>query len=116
MQRKLKQIREDLLSSRIVKLIGSNVFLLHKPEEIESNLYIEYEIISDKEIFHAGNRPLIDGDLIQVDIFSKGDFSELADLVQETLEQNDYQYVDGITLYEEDTKLFHWASRYYKTF
>lgn len=110
----LSILKADLCDKRITDIVGKNIYMLHKPESKKADLYIEYEVIENKESNYAGNTNLSENTIIQVDVFAKGSFVELAKVVKKVLKEKEYLYYDSANLYEEETALFHWASRWYK--
>lgn len=110
----LSILKKDLCDKRITDIVGKDIYMLHKPESEKADLYIEYEVIENKESSYAGNTNLGETTFIQVDIFAKGSFVELAKAVKKVLKEKGYFYYRSANLYEEETALFHWASRWYK--
>lgn len=114
MKKILTTLRADLLDTRITDIVGNNVYLNFKPEEKESNMFIIYNIIDERPNTYVGNRALFTNYYIQIDIFTKGDFSEIMEVVKDILLEKDYYYTEGFQSYEEDTKLFHAGLRFIK--
>lgn len=111
-----KQLRKDLLDKRITDLVGKNIFLLHAPTQPKTD-YIEYEIYYKKYEDYSAGKHKSEVHLIQVDIFSKGDYSAIEDAVEEVLNTKGYKFIQSADLYEQDTKLYHKAMRFnYKKF
>lgn len=107
------KLRKDLFDSRITKIVGDNIFFLHKDGEEKTDTYIEYEIIRKEYGDYCGDNNLSEDYLIQVDIFSKWDYTELEKIIEEVLKEKEYRFNNSVDMYEEDTKLFHCAMRFY---
>ena len=111
------KLRTDLFDNRITSLVGKNIYFLHKDESIKSDTYIEYEIIRKTYNDYAGDRNISEVYIIQVDIFSKNDYSNIEKTIENVLKEKGYRFTDSVDLYEEDTKLFHKPMRFnYKLF
>lgn len=106
-----KIIKKDLNDKRITDKCNS-IHYLHKDESILDDTYIEYEVLSKKYSDYAGDSNMAENYLIQVDIFSKSNFIELEEVVEAVLKEKGYLFVESVDSYEDDTKLYHLASRY----
>lgn len=106
-----KIIKNDLNDKRIIELCNS-IHYVHKDESILTDTYIEYEILSKKYSDYAGDYNIAESYLIQVDIFSKTNFTELEEIIETVLKEKGYRFVESVDSYEDDTKLYHLASRY----
>lgn len=112
-----KILRNDLLDKRITTLLnGDYVYKLHKPEQIKTNIYIEYLIVREEETNFCGNDFLENEYLVQIDVFGiKGTLvSAVMSKVKEVLKEKGYRYFYGYETYEEDTKLYSEKIRIYK--
>lgn len=112
-----KILRNDLLDKRITTLLnGDYVYKLHKPEQIKTNIYIEYLIVREEETNFCGNDSLENEYLVQIDVFGiKGTLvSAVMSKVKEVLKEKGYRYFYGYETYEEDTKLYSEKIRIYK--
>lgn len=110
-------LRKDLMDTRITSLIGNNIYFLHKPEEKQVDTYLEYEIVRKEYDDYCGNNNLAENYIIQIDIFSKGNYANLEKTIEEVLKEKDYRFFQSADMYEEDTKLFHLGMRFnYKKF
>lgn len=109
-----KVLRADLLDERITDIVGQHIYFLHKPEEIKTELYIEYETISGYYDDFAGDLHMSRNYKIQVDIFSKGNYEKIQEIIEKVLEEKDYILVSIVDLYESDTSLFHCAFKFNK--
>lgn len=112
-------VNNDIYDTRITDIVNEDIYYIHKSEEIETNCYIEWEFINNTRGAYSANEHNSLEAMIQVDIFSTeerlDDYYKLEEIIQAVLEEKDYQYADEIELYEDDTKLWHKAFRYYKT-
>lgn len=106
-----KIIKKDLTDKRITDICNS-IHYLHKDESISIDTYIEYEILSKKYSDYAGDYNTAESYLIQVDIFSKSNFIQLEEIIETVLKEKGYRFVESVDLYEDDTKLYHLASKY----
>lgn len=106
------KLREDLFDFRISSLVDNNIYFLHKDESKITNTYIEYEIIRKTYDDYAGNNNNSESYLIQVDIFSKSNYSHLENVIEDVLKEKGYKFVQSVDLYEESEKLYHCAMRF----
>lgn len=105
------KLKKDLNDKRIAS-ICNNIFFLHKQEDIKCDTYIEYEILKKKYYNYAGNKNFDEDYVIQVDIFSKSNYFNLEKVLTDVLEEKGYYFLESADLYEDDTKLYHNASRW----
>ncbi|MDU1413442.1 MAG: prohead protease [Clostridium sp.] len=106
------KLRKDLFDSRITYFINNDIYMLHKPESEKADVYIEYEIVRKEYDDYCGNDNLSEDYLIQVDIFSKGNYADLEKIIEEVLKEKEYRFSNSVDMYEEDTCLFHCAMRF----
>ena len=113
----LSKIKQDLNDTEITS-ICNNIYYYIKPEEEICPTYIEYRILSDTDKDFAGNTNMTELYSIQIDIFSYGDYIELAKTIKKVLKAKGYLYLSGDgDFYEPDTRLYHKAMRFkYKLF
>lgn len=98
-------------SDKILNLTGDKkVHFLHANNPISP--YVEYEVISEREAYSAEGNEKYTNYLIQVDIFSKNDYTDLEEVIKKELIKNGFNREQGADLYEEKTKLFHKAMRF----
>lgn len=112
-----KQLRKDLSDDRILEKCDGGIHYLHKKENVQfKNTYIEYEIIEHKGNQYSGDIRSIDEYVIQIDVFTKGSFSEIADLILEVMEEKGYLFINDYEVYENETELYSYKVkfRYYK--
>lgn len=104
------KLRSDLMDSRIKSLVSNNIHFLHASSP--TDLYIEYEIYDKRYGDFSANKNTSITNFIQVDIFSKGDYTNVENMVEKVLTEKGYNFVNSADLYEENTKLFHKAMRF----
>ncbi|MBU3135065.1 hypothetical protein KPL39_02160 [Clostridium gasigenes] len=100
-----KKIKLDLKDSRVGSLC-KDVFMLHKPNNIIADTYIEWQILSDDETDFSGNKNLSEEYLIQVDIFTKGDFTFIEEAIRLVFKEKGYGNRGCYDGYEKDTFLY----------
>ena len=70
-----KKLRQDLMDKRITNIVGNKIYYIHAPQS--ADLYVEYMFYNKKKSDFCSNKNLAYTHYIQVDIFSKGDFTKL---------------------------------------
>lgn len=74
--------------------------------------YVEYEVISEVgDDFHEG-KEIYTKYLVQVDIFSKDDYSELENIIKKVMLESGFNRDNAVDLYENKTNLYHKAMRF----
>lgn len=106
-----ERIRKILLSESVNSLIGENVYLLKAPDNTVAP-YIEYEVISENGSLYAENEELYTTYMVQIDIFSEGNYKELVKEIKKVMKDNNFLKEFGGSLYEEKSKLFHYVLRF----
>jgi len=113
------KLRQDLIDNRITTLVGKDtygnpkIYLLSAPEGTVAP-YVEYQIVQDSvELFSEGNDDISKHE-IQIDLFTKGNYTQIRDAIKEVMKEKDYTKGIGGSLYEKDTKLYHYILRYEK--
>lgn len=105
-----QKIRQDLLDKRITSLLPKGeaeqeqIHYIHAINPMDT--YIEYLFYKSTKTDYSGNKAHSKVHYIQVDIFSKGDFTKLQEALEEVLEEKGYVHEDEFDGYEEDTKLY----------
>lgn len=104
-------VRNSLLDSGIIDLTGDKtVHFLHALDP--KCPYIEYEFFDENvSAWEEGNEISTDY-YLQVDIFSKSDYTELENAIKEKMKSLGFKRSMAADLYEKDTKLFHKAMRF----
>lgn len=112
-----KKLREDLSDDRILNKCDGGIHYLHKPENVKfEKTYIEYEFIEHIGNQYFGDRRSVDEYVIQVDVFTKGSFAEIADTILVVMEEKGYLFINDFETYENETGLYSYKVkfRYYK--
>ncbi|WP_010293535.1 hypothetical protein [Clostridium senegalense] len=105
-------VKQTLSNKEILDLLADGrVFFLHANNP-NKEMYLEYEIINEygKEYSEGEERETTY--IVQVDIFSTGDYSQVEEKVKEIMLKNGFNRDSAVDLYEEDTKLYHKAIRF----
>lgn len=105
-------LRKDLMDTRITSLVSNNIYFLHKPEDKKADTYLEYQIVRKRYDDYCGNDNLTENYVVQIDIFSKGNYAKLEETIEKVLKEKDYVFSQSADMYEEDTKLFHLGMRF----
>lgn len=74
--------------------------------------YIEYEVISERGVEFSEGKERYTTYLVQVDIFSKTDYTELETKVRSIMIEQGYIRDNAADLYEDKTGLYHKAMRF----
>lgn len=108
----IKKILKDTLSnSEILNLTADKkVYFLHA--NAPTSPYIEYEIFDESGQEWAENKEIATNYYVQVDIFSKGDYTNLENKIKEVMESAGFNRTSCVGLYENDTQLNHCAMRF----
>lgn len=107
-------LRTTLLDPAIVNLTGGKtVHFLHATAPVAP--YVEYAIYDEEGALYAEGNELATDYFIQVDVFSKGDYSALEDAVKGKMISAGFVRSSGADLYEEDTLYYHKAMRFIYT-
>jgi len=108
----IKKLLKDTLSdNEIINLLTEKkVYFLHanspKPP------YIEYEIFDENGEEWAENKEIATNYYVQVDVFSKADYTDLENKIKEKMINAGFNRSMCADLYENDTQLFHKAMRF----
>lgn len=76
--------------------------------------YITFFTYLDKPEQHADDRELTTGYYVQVDVWSKGDYTDLVKTVHERMLTAGFSKLNFYDLYEDDVKLYHKVMRFFK--
>lgn len=109
---KIKQYLKQILSkNEIISLLpDKKVYFLHA--NAAKSPYIEYEIVDEFGDDFAENKEISTYCVVQVDIFSNGDYSNIEEVVFNNMIEAGFNRDKGADLYEEDTNLYHKAMRF----
>ena len=102
----------------INKLVIDALRPLNVPVAFQKYSGKEGQYITFHEYLSAGegyeeDEEALTGHYLQVDIWSKGDYTELAGKVREALVKAGFKRLNEIDLYEEDTKIYHKGMKFY---
>lgn len=102
---------KSLNCDEILSLTGDRkVHFLHAKNP--QTPYVEYEIVSEREAYSYEGSEKYTNYLVQVDIFSKQDYTDLEETIKKELIKNGFNREQGADLYEEKTELYHKAMRF----
>jgi len=104
-------IRKVLFDERITNLVDNKIFLLKAPNNTVAP-YIEYEVIDENGSLYAENEEIATNYRVQVDIFTNESYTAIRKAVKEVMKENGFTKEFGGSLYEKDTKLFHYILRF----
>ena len=76
--------------------------------------YITFFTYLDKPELHSDDRELITGNYIQIDVWSKRDYTDLVDSVHQKMTDAGFIKLNFYDLYETDTKTYHKVMRFFK--
>lgn len=104
-------LRNILIDPEIINLTADkDVYFLHANNAAPP--YIEYEIFDEQGEEWAENKEIATSYYIQVDIFSKTDYTALEEKIKEKLLNAGFERSMAADLYEKDTELYHKAMRF----
>lgn len=107
-------VRQVLSDAEILNLTADKkVYFLHATSP--NAPYVEYEIFDEFGEEWAENKEIATNYYIQVDIFSKTDYSSLEDMVKQKMASTGFNRSMAADLYEQDTGLYHKAMRFITT-
>lgn len=107
-----KYLFKVLSNKEILDLLPDHkVYFLHANNP-DKSLYLEYEIINEYGQEYSEGAEDYTTYLIQIDIFSTGDYTQLENIVKDVLKENGFNRDMAADLYEKDTKLYHKAMRF----
>lgn len=107
-------VKTTLENAEILDLTGDKkVYFLHATNP--KTPYIEYEIYDEFGEEWAENEEVATTYSIQVDIFSKSNYSNLEEKIKEKMIETGFGRTSGADLWEDDTQLYHKAMRFIYT-
>lgn len=104
-------IRKVLFDERITDLVGNKIYLLKAPDNTKAP-YIEYEVLNEEGSLFAENEEIETNYRIQIDVFTKGSYTEIVKAIKNVMKENDFMKEFGGSLYEKEAKLFHYILRF----
>jgi hypothetical protein len=109
----IKQYLLNTLNNKeIIDLLpDKRVYFLHANNP-NKTLYLEYEVINEYGAEHSENKEDFTTYLVQIDIFSTGDYTTLENIVKKVMTQNGFNRDMAADLYEKETALYHCAMRF----
>lgn len=108
----IKQFLRQILSDEeILNLTADKkVYFLHATTP--TTPYVEYEVLDESGEAWAENKEIATTYYVQVDIFSKTDYTELEEKIKEKMINAGFNRSMAADLYEKDTQLYHKAMRF----
>lgn len=104
-------LREILFDERISNLVSNKIYLLKAPDNTTAP-YIEYEVLNEEGSLFAENEEIETNYRIQIDVFTKGSYTEIVKAIKNVMIENYFMKEFGGSLYEKDAKLFHYILRF----
>lgn len=96
----------------ITKYTGDNKVFYQKTKN-PKDTYCTYLILKEKNAYSDEDEELITEYLIQIDIFSNSNYTQLLKAIKKQLKNNDF-YKDEIVDTDDDFYKYHKVLRYYK--
>ncbi|MGF7186645.1 hypothetical protein GGQ84_002769 [Desulfitispora alkaliphila] len=103
-------INHDILQT----LVDLNVPVAFQTYSGNAKTYITFFPYLDKPEQHADDEEKITGQYIQLDIWSKEDYTSLSEQVHNKMKQAGFIKLNFYDQYEKDLKVYHKAMRYRK--
>lgn len=98
-------------SDEILNLTGDKkVHFIHAKNPVTP--YLEYEVVSEREAYSEEGNEKYTSYLVQVDVFSKDDYTDLEEAIKKVLIKDGFIREQGADLYEKETGLYHKAMRF----
>ena len=109
----IKQYLLKILNNKeIINLLPNRkVYFLHANNP-NKELYLEYEIINEYGAEYSEGTEDYTTYIVQIDIFSTGDYTQLEETVKKIMIQNGFSRDMANDLYEKETSLYHKAMRF----
>ena len=103
-------INEDVIKA----LKGIGVPVSFQTYTGKANSYITFFTYLDQPESHADDEELTTGYYVQIDVWSKGDYTELVDRVHGKMLEAGFRKQGFYDFYEDDLKIYHKAMRFFK--
>ena len=101
-----------LNDTEIINLLpNKKVYFLHAANP-NKQLYLEYEIVNEYGAEFSEDSEDFTSYVVQVDIFSTADYTELENTVKRIMVDNGFSRDTAADLYEKETGLYHKAMRF----
>lgn len=107
-------VRSVLMDSEITNLTADKKVYLMQANNANPP-YVTYTFIDEWGVEFAENEEIATNFNVQVDVFSKGDFTELVGKIKEKMKANDFYRTGVNDFYEDDKQLYHCALRFIYT-
>lgn len=101
-------VNQDIIST----LALLNVPISFQTYNGKGNTYITFFTYLDKTEQFADDKEIINGQYIQLDIWSKSDYTELVNEVHNLMIEAGFVKISFYDLYEKDLKVYHKVMRY----
>lgn len=98
----------------ITALNGIKVPVSFQTSKSEKYPYITFFTYLDRPTLHSDDKEIITGHFIQIDIWSKTDYTNLAKEVHQSMLAANFIKQRYFDLYEKDTKVYHKVMRFLK--
>jgi len=109
---KKKYLLKVLNSKEIIDMLpDKRVYFLHAVNP-DKKLYLEYEIVNEYGVEYSEGNEDYTTYIVQLDIFSTGDYTELENTVKRIMIHNGFNRDMAADLYEKETGLYHCAMRF----
>lgn len=76
--------------------------------------YITFFTYLDKPELYSDDREIITGNYIQIDVWSRKDYTELVDRVHQYIIEAGFRKLNFYDLYEDELKVYHKVMRFFK--
>ncbi|MBD5643189.1 prohead protease [Clostridium botulinum] len=107
-----KYLLKVLNSKEIIDMLpDKRVYFLHAVNP-DKKLYLEYEIVNEYGVEYSEGNEDYTTYIVQLDIFSTGDYTELENTVKRIMIHNGFNRDMAADLYEKETGLYHCAMRF----
>lgn len=101
------------VNQKIISTLSSfNVPVVFQTYNGKENTYITFFTYLDKTEQFADDKENINGQYIQLDIWSKGDYTQLVNQVHNKMIEAGFFKLNFYDLYEKDLKIYHKVMRY----
>lgn len=109
----IKQYLLKVLNSKeILDLLPDRKVYFLNATNPDKKLYLEYEIVNEYGAEYSEGNEDYTTYIVQIDIFSTGDYTQLEKVVKKVMIQNNFNRDMAVDLYEKETGLYHKAMRW----
>ncbi|MCD8502945.1 MAG: hypothetical protein LRY71_16430 [Bacillaceae bacterium] len=78
----------------------------------KADTYITFFTYLDKVELHADDKEFTTGHYVQIDVWSKGDYTQMVHAVHSRMKKAGFRKINFHDLYEKDIKIYHKVMRY----